>query len=577
MATKVTSVLKSNPTGGEEHHRSCGEGVFKMLVIGETGSGKTSFIKLLLNYAKNHDGKPFDLSEVSKMLQVQGHIETQSGKQWESDTTKCTKYIANFQNFRLGVIDTPGFGDTRPEYKETNTARIIAAVKGEKYINCVCLVANGTQSRLTSVAEEVIKEVTSILPRSIMSQVIVICTKTHNKRNLDFSPAMLKEFGITIPKQCLFYLDNPYSKWEKAQDLTSCSENSNSEEDDSDEEELDKELTSSFKKCHKKLDKIFKTIQKFSPTQTFIFGQLYEIVSEIERVIAEIETEYRNNREVESKLKELKEYVKENEAIVKTKLHYYSKIVVKTSKKKNLICHTDGCYRNCHLNCDCWFAFITLRACKMVEEGECQNCFHPLKDHKLTEYYFDQEEAELPIKDLPDYKNIEESVKSKEGLLVIEESHWKNSEKIIDDLTDRLKKALFKFQGIGTNCHFVKSTEKNVYEMRERISNITAYKHKVAITEILDNTMSIIRDPIAVVDHDIKFRWACGYLEINPENPDPTMVSKQFRLNAKNCHPDSGRQDEDSRKMFILLNHAKEFLATKGLKIPVPDFMSKAK
>ncbi len=49
-----------------------------MLVIGETGSGKTYFIKLLLNYAKNHNGRPFDLSEVSKMLQDTLKLEVES-------------------------------------------------------------------------------------------------------------------------------------------------------------------------------------------------------------------------------------------------------------------------------------------------------------------------------------------------------------------------------------------------------------------------------------------------------------------------------------------------------------------
>ncbi len=576
MATKFSGVVQSKPTKREDVP-GAEEDLRKILVIGETGAGKTSFIKFLLNYAQNHYGKSFELSEISQMLKVQRFSQTQCAKKWESDTIQCTKYIANFQDFRLGVIDTPGFGDTRPEYKETNTARIIAAIKGERYVNCVCLIVNGTQSRLTSVAEEVIREVTSILPRSIMNQVIVVCTKTRDKSSLDFSSDMLKEFGMIVPKKSLFYLDNPYAMWERAQETTSYSENESSEEDDSDEDEKDSELAKRFQKCHKKLDKIITNMHTFPPILTFTFGQLHDTVSEIEHVIAEIETEYHNKRGVEGKIRELQLYLKANEPIEKTKVHYYSRIVVKTSKKENLICHENGCYSNCHSNCDCWFVFLTPRACRMIEKGVCQSCSHSVKCHKITKYYFYREEAELPIKEIPDFKSIQESVKSKKGLLDVQETYRINSEKIIDNLTDKLKIQLDIFQGIGTNCHFLKAAEKIISEIRERINNITDYKHKAGITKILDNTLAVIRDPLTVTDSDTKYRWACGYLEINPENPDPSLISRQFRQHARACHPDSGHQDEESGKMFAFLNHAKELLIKRGINIRVPNFFSKAK
>ncbi len=474
--------------------------------------------------------------------------------------------------YRLGVIDTPGFGDTRPEYKETNTARIIAAIKKERYLNCVCLIVNGTQSRLTSVAEEVIREVTSILPKFIMNQVIVVCTKTRDKDSLEFSSDMLREFGMIVPKKSLFYLDNPYAKWERAQETASYSENDSSEEDDSDEDEKDSELAKHFQKCHKKLDEIITNIHTCPPILTFTFGQLHETASEIEHVIAEIEAEYHNKREVEDKISELQLYLKAKEPIEKTKVHYYSRIVVKTSKKENLICHENGCYSNCHSNCDCWFVFLTPRACKMIEKGVCQRCSHSVKCHKITKYYFYREEAELPIKEIPDFKSIQESAKSKKGLLDVKELHRIKSEQISDNRTDKLKIQLDMFQGIGTNCHFLKAAEKIISEIRERINNISGYKHIAGITEILDNTLAVIQDPLTVTDSDAKYRWACGYLEINPDNCDPSLISRQFRQHARACHPDSGHQDEESRKMFVFLNHAKEVLV-KG----VSNFFSKAK
>ncbi len=213
----------------------------------------------------------------------------------------------------------------------------------------------------------------------------------------------------------------------------------------------------------------------------------------------------------------------------------------------------------------------------MVEKGVCQRCSHSVKCHKITKYYFYQEEAELPIKEIPDFKIIQESVKSKKGLLDVKESHRIKSEQIIDNLTDKLKIQLDIFQGLGTNCHFLKAAEKIISEIRERINNITDYKHIAGITEILDNTLAVIRDPLTVTDSDAKYRWACGYLEINTDNRDPSLISRQFRQHARACHPDSEYQGEESRKMFRLLNHAKELLEKRGINIRVPNFFSKAK
>ncbi len=100
MATKFSGAVQSKPTRREEEYvPGAEEDLYKILVIGETGAGKTSFI----NYAQNHYGKSFELSEISKMLQVQRFGETQCAKKCESDTIQCTRYKANFPDYRPGL------------------------------------------------------------------------------------------------------------------------------------------------------------------------------------------------------------------------------------------------------------------------------------------------------------------------------------------------------------------------------------------------------------------------------------------------------------------------------------------
>ncbi len=69
----------------------------------------------------------------------------------ESKTDDATLYNLEVGDMKVGVIDTPGFGDSRGfKQDETNAQRIISALKKEDYINCVCLIINGRQSRASA-------------------------------------------------------------------------------------------------------------------------------------------------------------------------------------------------------------------------------------------------------------------------------------------------------------------------------------------------------------------------------------------------------------------------------------------
>ena len=48
----------------------------------------------------------------------------------------------------VGVIDTPGFGDSRG-LKE-NAGEIVRALSSEDYVNCICLTINGPESRMSA-------------------------------------------------------------------------------------------------------------------------------------------------------------------------------------------------------------------------------------------------------------------------------------------------------------------------------------------------------------------------------------------------------------------------------------------
>lgn len=119
---------------------------FRMLLIGETGSGKTSFLNLLCNSKLIEDlGTAVDADKLQK---IRGYndlkIESSAERAMASKTSEAKFYRAELCSMKITIIDTPGFGDSRGlEQDKVNVRKIIEALKGEDYINCVCLVING--------------------------------------------------------------------------------------------------------------------------------------------------------------------------------------------------------------------------------------------------------------------------------------------------------------------------------------------------------------------------------------------------------------------------------------------------
>ncbi len=505
---------------------------FKMVMIGETGSGKTSFLQLLLNYGKQFGKEDYILDQVSSF--VKSDVARPNQQVWESDTTESNKYTAKYGDFSLEIIDTPGFGDTRgDDQKKKNTANIIAILKKELYINCVCLIINGTQVRLTIAMKDVITQIVSILPPSVLRNIIVVYTFSRDKFSLEFEPNLLQEeFQLSIPAKHQFALDNSYSRYERYRKSTDKKDPNPKEQ---------KKLRRDFEDSNEILDDIIEVIKSFKPARTLKFGEFQEAVDNIKVCFSKLKVHYKNKDEISKLIEDVGSY----ESHVKELT--YTETVTKDSEKKNLTCSV--CHRNCHLPCDCWFTFISARACSQIQSGKCTHCSHSYSDHTVSKIYYDNVSKTIS---LPDQDRTARRKKLEEKLSVYNDDIAKE--------TRVLESKLEKFQGVGSNFIFSKNAIKQINQLIEELQAILPnFEHKEKILRILNDTKEVMADPTTAKNQEIKARWACGILGLDPKNLNEAELNQFFRQQAQQVHPDS-TGDDFTASAFKHLNHAKDFL-----------------
>ncbi len=202
--------------------------IINVLLLGESGVGKSTFINALVNYLtfdtleQAHQKKPVALMPVS-FLMTEGdnfeertvrfgdkdpnEIHNQSG---QSVTQRCKSYLFSIGTRRkLNLIDTPGMCDTRGlDQDHLNMQHILSFINNLSHLTAICILLKPNESKLNVVFRSCFNQLLSFLGENVRKNIIFCFTNT---RTTFFTP------GDTAPllKQMLSNLsiDNiPFEK-----------------------------------------------------------------------------------------------------------------------------------------------------------------------------------------------------------------------------------------------------------------------------------------------------------------------------------------------------------------------------
>ncbi len=466
MKSGVKSMVTKNMLhvfkGKDPHHP------FKMLLIGETGSGKTSFLNLLYNCVMVQKlGCEFEAGGIEKFKQFNDiKLENAQALPMESKTDDATLYNVEVGDLKIGVIDTPGFGDSRGfKQDKMNAQRIVSALKREEYINCVCLVIHGRQPRASASLRYVLSEITAILPRRILDNVIVVFSNTADSLDLNFDPCVLKEyFGREIKDGIMFFVENPYCRLEKAKaKLRQLGI-----------EQVAKSLKKAFEETSKVLTDMCEIIKDFPEVHTHHFAELYDKKTAIERNVLESLTAYDNQMMLEKSLKDAKDKI---DAAVESKtlnkdfktVQKFMIWVVESSDRHNTLCGFKGCYSNCHVPCYLAKSLKkeAFKNCASIRnDGEiCSKCSHSYTYHYHDEVTFKQQEEthDLIADGMKD--NFEKAENDEERATILYtnlERKVKNSKAKRQQLSEKLSNDIIEFESLGVARNYTKLIENQL-------------------------------------------------------------------------------------------------------------------
>ncbi len=144
-----------------------------LIVVGETGTGKTTLLNCYLNYLLG--------VEISDKFRYKIIYEDPSkfGGNEKSQTSEVTIYkIRRPVGKPIIIVDTPGFGDTYEIKNDMNTVAKIKDCFTNKIstINAVCFVTKASTNRLTSSQKYVFDSVLNLFGKDIKENIVIMCT-----------------------------------------------------------------------------------------------------------------------------------------------------------------------------------------------------------------------------------------------------------------------------------------------------------------------------------------------------------------------------------------------------------------
>ena len=194
----------------------------RIVILGQTGSGKSSLANILLGKGLNHPG-------LQNGCFKRGGSETGGSVVTTETCADEAHWLGNATNHRVTVIDTPGFGDNL-EKEEKTIEGLAKVLKNEiKYVNTFVIAFKGDDKRITLSMRTMLDVFVKMFGDAFWDNVVIevtfwkfdegnvrirvndIPSKTESNKTEDLNDILKSRLGV-IKSLPTFFIDSHYDQ-----------------------------------------------------------------------------------------------------------------------------------------------------------------------------------------------------------------------------------------------------------------------------------------------------------------------------------------------------------------------------
>ncbi|XDV48050.1 hypothetical protein PO909_017548, partial [Leuciscus waleckii] len=312
-----------------------------ILMVGETGTGKTTLINAMINYmlgVKREDKVWFEITDEQRLTSVY------------SQTSSITVYGFYLQEspIHLTIIDTPGYGDARGVDKDKEIAEsLLSLCKSTEEINevdAVCLVIMAHQNRLSDRQMYIFDAVQSLFGRDIAENIVLLFTHSDGPQPKNVLTAVKEakvKCAVNDENQPVFFLfDNRQS------------EAADEDDEDDDEEYYETIQELSWNLSFRGMTGLFKFLYTIQPKSLRMTRDVLQNRKQLEANISNIPLLVQMTELKQYELKQTQEALKQNKENVKNNKNFKYEVEVSYKEKVDLsVGSVATCCSVCEENC----------------------------------------------------------------------------------------------------------------------------------------------------------------------------------------------------------------------------------
>ncbi|XDV19360.1 hypothetical protein PO909_024844 [Leuciscus waleckii] len=394
-----------------------------ILMVGETGTGKTTIINTMINYllgVKFEDEEWYEITDEDE----DDIDETQS------QTSEITVYEVFVEEnpTSLTIIDTPGYGHTEGYEKDEEISedlcRLFSDEDGIHYIDAVCFVMKALNNRISDKELYIFHSVLSLFGRDIENNMVFLLTHSDGRPPTD-ALKLIKKAQIPcrrdVKKLTLHFLFNNQQK----------------EKRDKKYEEI---LRSSWEMGEESMNDFFKLLEQKQNRKSV--QMTLDVLKERRRLEACVLNLRQQISEEESKMKELTEI---QEAIIENRDKIQKcenfQFTVKTAVKEKVSTVNEWWWKR-NATCCCWMDEEP-SMCSVMKNNHCTvctgKCHHSVHVRENKKYVTKTKTVTMTFDELK--KDHDRNMKESENNTKIEEKLNRDLEKIKNEKTLLLHEA----------------------------------------------------------------------------------------------------------------------------------------